>query len=231
MSNHHFVGWLGKLPAVGDFVSRGLDQDLQNTLYQWISQGMRTLSSQAPEDWQQAYLVTPVWHFAINAGIWNIHAVQGCFAPSLDKIGRYSPLLIARSFDSNDLNEVLPPRDDWTYRVDEHLRRVVRERLPVEDVLSGINQPFSGEHSREFAYSAAEILNDLGIGEGEDEKRKKRWFSWPGLAGLFTERNYRSFWWAEPSLKQPPRQIIHSGKPDEDLFVLLMGGGLFVHGI
>lgn len=227
----HFVGWLGKLPAVGDFASRGLEPHMQSIIPQWIAQGMRALSLRDPEEWQHAYLVTPVWHFVINAGVWHPHALQGCLAPSLDKVGRYSPLLIVRSFDPHRLDEVLPPADDWSYRADARLRQVIGKRLPVEQVLDGVNEPYSHQQSQQQTQSAADILNALGITEeGASRMARKRWFSWPDLNHLFINRQHRSYWWAEPSPKQPPRQIIHSGTPDEELFVLLMGGALFVAG-
>ncbi|MDH5857397.1 type VI secretion system-associated protein TagF [Lampropedia aestuarii] len=226
-----FVGWLGKLPAVGDFASRGLEPHLQSTIHQWISQGMRALSVRDPDEWQHAYLVTPVWHFVINAGVWHPHALQGCLAPSLDKVGRYSPLLMLRSFEHQSLSEVLPPADDWSYRVDARLRQVIGQRLPVEQVAEGVHEPFSQRQLQQQAQSAAGILNALGITEDSASRPSgKRWFSWPDLSHLFASRQHRSYWWAEPSPKQPPRQIIHSGQPDEELFVLLMGGALFVAG-
>lgn len=224
----HFVGWLGKLPAVGDFASRGLEQDFQRHLYQWISHGMRALAQRDPEEWQHAYLVTPVWHFVVNAGVWHRHAVQGCLAPSLDKVGRYSPLLVMRSFDNDALAAVLPPSSGWAYRVDAKLRQVIGQRLSPEQVLVGVNEPFSSQQAQQQALSAAGILNELGISQEQGARDShKRWFSWPDLDRLFIDRSHRSFWWAEPSPKQPPRQIIHSGQPDEELLVLLMGGALF----
>jgi len=224
----HFVGWFGKLPAVGDFASRGLEQEEQRAIHQWIAQGMRALAQRDPEEWHHAYLVTPVWHFVINAGVWHQHAIQGCLAPSLDKVGRYSPLLIMRSFESPHLADVLPPRSDWAYRVDTKLRQVIGQRLPIEQVLQGVDALFSPQQTQQHALSAAGILNELGIREEKDARdARKRWFSWPDLERLFSARNHRSFWWAEPSPKQPPRQIIHSGQPDEELLVLLMGGALF----
>lgn len=223
-----FVGWQGKLPAVGDFVSRGLTDEFQNTVHSWTSRGMRGLSLKYPSEWRHAYLLTPVWHFVINAGGWDSHAIQGCLAPSLDKVGRLSPLLVVRSFDERKLDEVLPPASDWSYRVDERVREAIAQRLGMDDVLKDLDSPFSSAIFQDQGHSAGNILKVLGISEDASVNTpKKRWFSWPDLNQLFSDRTDRSFWWAEPSPKQPPRQIIHSGKPDEELFILLMGGALF----
>ncbi|MFN3986963.1 MAG: type VI secretion system-associated protein TagF [Rhodocyclaceae bacterium] len=220
-----YVGWFGKLPSVGDFASRGIPQALRETVHHWIASGMATLAEQQPEDWREAYLVSPVWHFVVNAGVWDSPALIGCIAPSIDKVGRCSPLLALRAFDGRRVREVLPPASEWLYRVDALLRRVIGERLAVDVVLGELERELLSETEQGAAQSTAgDILADLGIvGDGG---RNKTWFSWPDLPELFDARNNRSFWWAEPSPRQPPRQIMHSGKPDDHLFGLLMGGWL-----
>lgn len=221
----HFVGCFGKLPVSGDFVARGLPKELSDYLYTWFSSGMSALERLDPAEWQHAYLVTPVWHFIFNAEIWGAQALQGCIAPSVDKVGRYSPITIVRSFEGAYVREVLPPSDQWLYQVDASLRRIIRERLPVENMLSGVDTLFSPKQMRANAQSAATILNELGIVDEITPNSRKRWFSWPDLPLSFLERRHRCFWWAEPSPRQPPRQVIHNGKPDDDLFCLLLGGG------
>lgn len=222
----HFVGWFGKIPASGDFAARALPQEVQRSFYEWFATGMAALERREPEEWRHAYLVTPVWHFVLNAGVWGEHALQGCLAPSLDKVGRYSPLVIVRSFDAAFIGDILPPGDEWLYRVDEAIRRVISERLAPDHVLDNIHVHFSSERVSEQTQSTATILNALGIID-ESGGTGKRWFSWPDLPQSFMDRRHRSFWWAEPSPRQPPRQVIHSGKPDDDLFCLLLGGDLF----
>jgi type VI secretion-associated protein, BMA_A0400 family len=223
----HFVGYFGKLPASGDFVVRGLPKELSDHLYVWFSNGMLALERYDPAEWQHAYLVTPVWHFIFNRGVWGSQALQGCIAPSIDKVGRYSPLAIVRSFESTYIREVLPPVDSWLYQVDASLRRSISEQVPAEEILSSVDILFSQRQIQTNAQSAATILNELGIVDEVMPDTRKRWFSWPDLPQSFLDRSHRCFWWAEPSPKQPPRQVIHSGKPDEDLFRLLFGGGLF----
>ncbi len=219
-----YMGWFGKLPSVGDFAGRGMSGQLQETVHQWISGGMAALVQAQPQEWQDAYLVSPVWHFVINAGVWDNPALIGCIAPSVDKVGRYSPLLALRSFDKRRIEAVLPPESRWLYQVDATLRRVIRERIAVDSVLEILEQQMNAEAEITRQDSAAGILNDLGIVDGASDAAKA-WFSWPDLPLLFTDRNDRSFWWTEPSPKRPPKQIIHCGPPDGVLFALLMGGG------
>ncbi len=217
------MGWFGKLPAVGDFAARGLPHALQDSVHHWVSDGMSYLTHERPDEWREWYLVSPVWHFVMNAGVWSDNALVGCLAPSVDKVGRCSPLLAMRSFEGSRVAEVLPPASAWLYRVDALIRRVVGERMGVDTVLPALQRELMAEiPTAEEASSAGRILAELGI--VDDGASGKAWFSWPDLADVFVLRRDRSFWWAEPSPKQPPRQVVHSGAPDSILFGLLLGG-------
>lgn len=112
-------------------------------------------------------------------------------------------------------------RSRWLFEVEALLRQVIRGDLSVDAIQSGLEAALEADGTqRREGDSAGDILADLGIATGANPN----WFSWPDLAERFTERKGRSFWWAEPSPRQPPRQIIHNGAPDEDLFELLMAG-------
>jgi len=224
LSSHHSswsMGWFGKLPSVGDFAGRGIPQSLQGTVHEWTSSGMAALARMYPGEWRDIYLLSPVWYFVMNASIWDKNALMGCIAPSFDRVGRCSPLLALRSFDAKDINEVLPPKSRWLYKIDTVLRRIVAEKIMVENVFNILEQQNDIEANSD---NTASILSDLGIIDGVTENRYG-WFSWPDLSVLFAERADRSFWWTEPSPKLPPRQIIHRGSPDESLFCLLAARG------
>lgn len=218
------LGWFGKLPAVGDFAGRGLPLALRESVDGWCEEGMKALVDGGSVDWREAYLVSPVWHFVMNAGVWHDNALTGCFAPSIDRIGRCSPLIVLRSFDAARISEVLPPTSDWLHEADRLIRRVVGDVLPVEAVLPRLEAASAAEkQAREGRdEGAGGILADLGI--GAESWPPPTWFSWPGLKTRFDERRMSSYWWAEPSPKKPPLQFIHGGKPDAALFALLMGG-------
>jgi type VI secretion system protein ImpM len=217
------LGWYGKLPAVGDFSARGLDGSLLTILGDWCAQGMETISTHnGGEDWREAYMLSPVWSFVMNAEVWSDEPLAGCMAPSVDRVGRCYPLIIVRSIINGELGRILPPRNDWLQRADMVIRQAVSGKIAVDDVMPGV---VNGDNLEGHAFdtgSTESILNELGISDGGD--KPSNYFSWPELNTVFYERPGRSFWWAEPSPKQPPRQIIHAGNPDAQLFSLLMGG-------
>jgi type VI secretion system protein ImpM len=89
------AGFYGKLPARGDFVRAGLSRDFIDPWDAWLQSviaGSRTLAGDA---WLPAYLESPVWRFALPAGMCGGLAVLGLMLPSVDKAGRYFPLCFA----------------------------------------------------------------------------------------------------------------------------------------
>lgn len=212
-----YMGWFGKIPSVGDFAGRGMPQSLQETVYEWISSGMAAFVESRPEDWKTAFQASPFWHFLVGAGVWDKSALVGCVAPSVDKVGRLSPLMVLRSFDKRQIAKVLPPDSRWLYRVDVALRNIIGERVALDDVHHLLAQLAEVEERRD---STAGILSELGIGESPGGRKET--FAWPELSASFSERDKHCFWWTESSPQSPSRQIVHEGAPDRNLFCRLM---------
>ncbi|GFE50902.1 hypothetical protein So717_26550 [Roseobacter cerasinus] len=92
------TGYFGKVPVHGDFVGHGLPRVVENGLDVWLRAAMRASQTQLGRGWLDAFLVTPVWHFAVPAGAFGPETVLGVMMPSVDRVGRYFPLIIAGSF-------------------------------------------------------------------------------------------------------------------------------------
>ncbi|MBB4286258.1 type VI secretion system-associated protein TagF [Roseospira goensis] len=92
------IGFFGKLPAHGDFVRRGLDHAVAAAWDGWLGALMMALREDLGEDdWLDAYLTGPVWRFATGGGLAGLDGVArtGVLVPSVDRVGRYFPLVIA----------------------------------------------------------------------------------------------------------------------------------------
>jgi type VI secretion system protein ImpM len=93
------VGFHGKLPAHGDFVRRGLDHAVAEAWDVWLGRLMTALRDDLGEDnWLDAYLTGPVWRFALGAAIGG-QAQTGVLVPSVDRVGRYFPLVLSAALD------------------------------------------------------------------------------------------------------------------------------------
>ncbi|MBX3622860.1 MAG: type VI secretion system-associated protein TagF [Rhizobacter sp.] len=90
-------GWYGKLPMLGDFASRRLPQSFVDACDHWLARGIEASRAQLGERWLDVYLTGPIWRFAWAPGVVDAQWWLGVMMPSVDKVGRYFPLLIARS--------------------------------------------------------------------------------------------------------------------------------------
>lgn len=88
-------GFFGKIPQAGDFVGTGLPRAFETQLDNWLRAAMRESQAALGRDWLDVFLVTPVWRFALGPGVAGAEPVVGVMMPSVDRVGRYFPLVIA----------------------------------------------------------------------------------------------------------------------------------------
>ncbi|MBA5800646.1 type VI secretion system-associated protein TagF [Rhizobium changzhiense] len=89
------IGFFGKLPSHGDFVSMGLASPLQAALDAWLQAGLQEAHHELGEGWERRFRAMPVWRFIIERGLWGSATIAGVLLPSLDRVGRSFPLVIA----------------------------------------------------------------------------------------------------------------------------------------
>jgi type VI secretion system protein ImpM len=87
-------GFFGKLPAHGDFVTRALPADFVRPWDDWLQASLSASRGQLGEAWLELYLTSPVWCFALSAGVCGRAAVAGLLIPSVDRVGRYFPFTL-----------------------------------------------------------------------------------------------------------------------------------------
>jgi type VI secretion system protein ImpM len=89
------AGLFGKLPARGDFVRENLPRDFTDAWDAWWQRGLAETQRRPRDEWLAAWLEAPVWRFMLPPGLCGRGGVLGLWLPSVDKVGRYSPLTIA----------------------------------------------------------------------------------------------------------------------------------------
>jgi len=82
------VGWFGKIPSVGDFVTRRLPPGFVKPWDQWLQTGMSESRRRMGERWVDVYLTFPVWRFLLPVGVLGSTAWTGVLMPSVDRVGR-----------------------------------------------------------------------------------------------------------------------------------------------
>lgn len=113
------VGFYGKLPMLGDFVSRHLPPEFISPWDEWLQHAIFTSREQLGSDWLNSYLTSPIWRFVLSAGLCGNNAWAGIMMPSVDKVGRYFPFTLAVPFaQSPYLPHLFTLGDNWFKRLE-----------------------------------------------------------------------------------------------------------------
>ena len=95
MTDADRIGFFGKLPTHGDFVSTGLSRNVQGALDSWLQAGLQATQQEMGEEWEDRFRSMSAWRFIIERGLWGPVTLAGVIVPSTDRVGRSFPLVIA----------------------------------------------------------------------------------------------------------------------------------------
>ena len=116
------VGFYGKMPSRGDFVRRGLPDSFVNPWDTWLQEMMAHTQSEFGDDWLDAYLNAPIWYFVFSPDVLDEHLWAGAMMPSVDRVGRYFPLVQAIGLSGCEgLVTVRAALEDWFQTAKESL--------------------------------------------------------------------------------------------------------------
>jgi type VI secretion system protein ImpM len=133
------TGWYGKLPSLGDFASRRLAPAFVEAWDAWLATGLAAWRDRSPDGWLGGYLASPSWRFVLMPGVLPRAspdaraAWAGVLMPSVDRVGRYFPLTLARPLpalpeDLAQLEELL----GWLQRLDDLALDALHDDWPVD---------------------------------------------------------------------------------------------------
>ncbi|MVA58562.1 type VI secretion system-associated protein TagF [Agrobacterium vitis] len=88
------IGFFGKLPSHGDFLSEGLEREIVATLDGWIRGGLHACEQEFGAAWPELFSASPPWRFIVEKGVWGQVAHAGVMLASRDRVGRSFPLII-----------------------------------------------------------------------------------------------------------------------------------------
>jgi type VI secretion system protein ImpM len=88
-------GFFGKLPNLGDFVTRRLPVEFVQAWDRWLQESLAESRAQLGEAWLDTYLTSPLWRFVLTPGVAGQLGWAGVLMPSVDRVGRYFPLTLA----------------------------------------------------------------------------------------------------------------------------------------
>jgi type VI secretion system protein ImpM len=112
------TGFYGKLPSLGDFVTRRLPAQFVQPWDLWLREAMAASQAELSQDWLDHYLTSPIWRFVLSPGLAGQDGWAGVLMPSVDRVGRYFPLTLARPLSpGTNLYRALC-RPDWFERAE-----------------------------------------------------------------------------------------------------------------
>lgn len=207
-------GFYGKLAVRGDFIHRGLSPAFIEAWDAWLAAGLAASRETLGEAWLDAYLVSPLWRFAVAPGLLGPDAVCGVMMPSVDRVGRYFPLTIALPLPADaDIGQLVSSRDDWFERAEGLLLSTLDE----------------GADAEAFERSVEALGSPLPATSSEQRRDASGATIWPvdtpqdrGLALMQQAWNGASLWWGHGSERVAPGLVRFTGLPPAQAFCRLL---------
>jgi type VI secretion system protein ImpM len=135
------VGYHGKVPSHGDFVSRGLPPTFMGPWDLWLQEAIHSSRQQLKGDWLDYYLTSPIYRFVLSPGICGDSTWMGIIMPSVDKVGRYYPMTICR-MDKQSANPftLLHSDTEWFDQIELLARSCLNDNFNLDGFYHAICQ-------------------------------------------------------------------------------------------
>lgn len=209
------AGFYGKLAGRGDFIHRDLPSSFIEPWDAWLAAGIAASQAELGAGWLDAYLVSPLWRFAVSPGLLGSDAVAGVMMPSIDRVGRYFPLCIAQLLDREaDLASLVGGPDDWFEAAEALLLSTLDEDSDFESFESAVGALEPPFHARRTPRSAG--LHYVHFNVGSPAERAAV------LAQLGCEG--ASLWWGRGSERVAAGLLCCAGLPAAQAFSGLLLG-------
>ena len=145
MARGSIPGFYGKVPSLGDFTFRRLPRSFIAPWDRWLQQSIARSQEQLGTHWLDAYLISPIWRFALSPGTCGSEAWIGVLMPSVDKVGRYFPLTLGAALpDDTNLFGLIEGQfgaKTWLTRAESLVLSVLRDQdLGIEVFDDGVRK-------------------------------------------------------------------------------------------
>jgi len=220
------AGFYGKLPALGDFVTRRLPTQFVQVWDQWLRESLAASRAVLGDDWLDTYLTSPLWRFALTQGIAGQTGWAGVLMPSVDRVGRYFPLTLARPLDqcTDPFRELSSP--GWFEQAELAALASLDDGLTLETFeASVLALPAPGaataRRSRDLASPTKRDAWQIEAATPDDLSK-----ACPVLLARALEEVFfaYSLWWTSGSERIAPSLLACQGLPAPDAFSALLAG-------
>jgi type VI secretion system protein ImpM len=204
------TGFYGKVSTHGDFVNRRLPPAIIGQWDDWLQRCLQASRQQLGNQWLTHYLSSPLWRFALAPGVLGEEGWGGVMMPSVDRVGRHFPLLLAAAG--------APPLLDWYHlHADwyDALDALARSSLDPAFTLAAFEAaplPLLMTAARPEAQQCLPLADDMHAAVAS-----------AALQG-------HSLWWSEGSPSVQPSMLVCRGLPAPESFTAMLDGRWSVAG-
>ena len=232
MTEPDTLGFYGKIPSNGDFVTRQLPRSFVEPWDQWLQESILSSRQQLGDDWLEKYLVGPIWRFAISAGVCDENPWVGVVMPSVDSVGRYFPLTLAVPVNPNcRLLFIADQEESWFNQLED----IALSALDQNNKLDMFNQDIIGlavpDHFTDGCHSQADDNSEqlslnadfwrMGITDAEPLSANLNSLIEPLLLQRFPDL---TVWWSHGSEQVEASILICNKLPPAEGFSALLTG-------
>ena len=211
-------GWYGKLPSLGDFASRRLPVEFVKAWDACLQEVIAASRDALGERWFDTYLTMPIWRFVFLPGLVTENGWAGVLMPSVDRVGRHFPLLLAIELPSlAAAAHATFEGTEWFARLEEAALAVLDPTRGADDLDEALVQsafPASPAAVRDSAMRPLQALPSVEafgpLAEGEAFR------AWSESTG------WRALWWTRGRVDGDSLMLGCAGLPTAGEFVWLL---------
>jgi type VI secretion system protein ImpM len=233
VSESRIPGFYGKIPSLGDFVSRRLPRSFVAPWETWLQEVIAGSREHLGDIWLEHYLTSPLWRFTLSPGICGEHAWAGILMPSVDRVGRYYPFTLAGRLDpACNLFRFMEREVAWYARLEELALSCLEDDFRMEALelqLMGAETPSPRPAAQPVSGQAKPLVNAWHA--PLDTPTSLGSFYPNFLPHLMKKLLFAySLWWSEGSQDIAPSLLLCQGLPQVRGVSGLIDGAWSQHG-
>ena len=219
------AGWFGKMPLLGDFAGRRLPNGFVQACDTWLSAGMEASRRQLGASWLDVYLTGPIWRFALAPGVVDTHWWFGTMMPSVDNVGRYFPLVVARGAAmAPETARGIQALSDWFDHIGAAALDTLRPGADVEAFEAALARAPAWVDGVPERRPALEYLPGRERYHLEGPASLAQWTTGLVLRDAMLRYAAHSLWWPDHATAPDTSLSICNGLPEAEHFALLLEG-------
>ncbi len=195
--------WYGKLPSVGDFISRRMPYPLQQFWDHLCASGMESLKAGSNASGWDVWRGCPKWAFILPAQPGIPLSQIGVWAPSCDRVGRNFPFLVTLPLPNDRIGAFMPNAANLGLAWGEVIAQAQMARYGIDEVDARLQRALADVLMSPSSADDSERTLPQGMNPAS--------LPWSDLSSTFDGEGSESFWWSVPPAMTRFRARAYSG--------------------